>query len=517
MRRMRVLCRGACAGLCAARLPATALTPLGLRSERELSVADRRSAEFLGAAGLRDPAALRRRDGRRHLPSGDGPARARARAVARRLCAALAPAGRRPLWREPQPAAALLPVPGDPEAGAGRHPGALSGSLAAIGIDPAPHDIRFVEDDWESPTLGAWGLGWEVWCDGMEVSQFTYFQQVGGIDCDPVSAELTYGLERLAMYVQGVESIFDLDFNDSEPARMTYGDVFQRAEREFSAYNFEIADTEMLIRHFEDAERECARSCANAAWRCRPMTSAEGQPSVQSAGCARRDQRDRARRLHRARARPGQRLLRSLAGGAEDGGGRSPAGPPNSPWFASVLANDFMPLVGLDGKMTRIDESPSHQRSAVRRIAARTVLRRDPGAHAAARDEDLTGLLRDKLAAAEIAGGRHARLCDAAAAGRHRRRHSRSPAGPQRGAERPARRRAGSGDRRLPALGRARLDRRMRDPRHRPRRILFRGRPAAGPARRRGAAASWSRPRSPSCPGRNRCAGRARRCAGCGR
>ena len=131
-------------------------------------------------------------------------------------------------------------------------------SLTALGIDARRHDIRFVEDDWESPTLGAWGLGWEVWLDGMEVSQFTYFQQVGGIECDPVSTELTYGLERLAMYVQGVESVFDLDYNGaSGPARITYGDVFKRGEREFSAYNFEIADIASLIRHFEDAEAQC--------------------------------------------------------------------------------------------------------------------------------------------------------------------------------------------------------------------------------------------------------------------
>jgi glycyl-tRNA synthetase alpha chain len=128
-------------------------------------------------------------------------------------------------------------------------------SLYALGIDPKLHDLRFVEDDWESPTLGAWGLGWEVWCDGMEVSQFTYFQQVGGIDCRPVSGELTYGLERLAMYVQGVENVYDLDFNGRG---FTYGEVFLRAEREFSAYNFEVADTERLFRHFEDAENECA-------------------------------------------------------------------------------------------------------------------------------------------------------------------------------------------------------------------------------------------------------------------
>ncbi|MDA0662437.1 MAG: glycine--tRNA ligase subunit alpha [Proteobacteria bacterium] len=128
-------------------------------------------------------------------------------------------------------------------------------SLAVLGIDAMAHDIRFVEDDWESPTLGAWGLGWEVWCDGMEVSQFTYFQQVGGIDCNPVAVELTYGLERLAMYVQGVENVYDLDFNG---AGVKYGDVFHRAEVEYSKHNFELADTDILFRHFADAEKGCA-------------------------------------------------------------------------------------------------------------------------------------------------------------------------------------------------------------------------------------------------------------------
>jgi len=131
-------------------------------------------------------------------------------------------------------------------------------SLGRIGIDPMLHDIRFVEDDWESPTLGAWGLGWEVWCDGMEVTQFTYFQQVGGFDCNPVSGEITYGLERLATYVQGVDRVFDLSFNGREDARkLTYGDVFLQAEQEYSRFNFEHADTEILLQHFRDAEKEC--------------------------------------------------------------------------------------------------------------------------------------------------------------------------------------------------------------------------------------------------------------------
>lgn len=127
------------------------------------------------------------------------------------------------------------------------------GSLREIGLDPDLHDIRFVEDDWESPTLGAAGLGWEVWCDGMEVTQFTYFQQVGGFDCDPVCAEITYGLERLAMYVQNVEFVYDLAFNE----QFRYGEVFHQNEVEFSAYNFERADTEMLFQHFKDAENQC--------------------------------------------------------------------------------------------------------------------------------------------------------------------------------------------------------------------------------------------------------------------
>jgi glycyl-tRNA synthetase alpha chain len=127
-------------------------------------------------------------------------------------------------------------------------------SLRAIGVDMGLHDVRFVEDDWESPTLGAWGLGWECWCDGMEVSQFTYFQQVAGFECAPVSGELTYGLERLAMYVQGVERVYDLNFNG---AGVSYGDVFLQAEQEYSRYNFEHADTAILFRHFKDAEAEC--------------------------------------------------------------------------------------------------------------------------------------------------------------------------------------------------------------------------------------------------------------------
>ena len=139
-------------------------------------------------------------------------------------------------------------------------------SLYAIGIDPALHDLRFVEDDWENPTLGAWGLGWEVWCDGMEVSQFTYFKQVAGFECNPVSGELTYGLERLACYLQNVDSIMELNFNGgSGDDKVTYADVFLQNEQEQSKYNFEAADTEILFRHFADAENECRAILAKGA------------------------------------------------------------------------------------------------------------------------------------------------------------------------------------------------------------------------------------------------------------
>ena len=132
------------------------------------------------------------------------------------------------------------------------------GSLEAIGIDSNLHDIRFVEDDWESPTLGAWGLGWEVWCDGMEVSQFTYFQQVGGHDCNPVSGELTYGLERLAMYILGVSNVMEMPFNHPKARTpLKYGDIFKQTEEEYSRWNFDIANTETLFRQFDEAEQEC--------------------------------------------------------------------------------------------------------------------------------------------------------------------------------------------------------------------------------------------------------------------
>ena len=132
-------------------------------------------------------------------------------------------------------------------------------SLEYLGLDLSKHDIRFVEDNWESPTLGAWGLGWEVWLDGMEVTQFTYFQQVGGIACDPVAVEITYGTERLAMYLQGVDNIFDIVWNENEHGITTYKDIHMESEIEFSKYNFEVANTDMLFRHFDEFYEECQK------------------------------------------------------------------------------------------------------------------------------------------------------------------------------------------------------------------------------------------------------------------
>ena len=199
------------------------------------------------------------------------------------------------------------------------------GSLAAIGVDPLLHDIRFVEDDWESPTLGAWGLGWECWCDGMEVSQFTYFQQVCGIECAPVSGELTYGLERLAMYVQGVDNVYDLNFNGREgDEKVTYGDVFLQAEQEYSRHNFEFANTAdaaPALRRCRGrvqgaarrrrAGRQCQQPAApDGAAGLRPDD--QGQPRLQPARRARRHLGDRAAELHPARAQSGQGLRRGV-------------------------------------------------------------------------------------------------------------------------------------------------------------------------------------------------------------
>ena len=130
-------------------------------------------------------------------------------------------------------------------------------SLTYLGFDTSIHDVRFVEDNWESPTLGAWGLGWEVWLNGMEVTQFTYFQQAGGLECHPVSGEITYGIERIAMYLQGVDSIYDIVWSDGDNGRITYGDVFKQNEVEMSEFNFDIANIDLLFSYFEDCEKQC--------------------------------------------------------------------------------------------------------------------------------------------------------------------------------------------------------------------------------------------------------------------
>ena len=151
-------------------------------------------------------------------------------------------------------AAALLPGAGRAQAGPEDVLDQYFGSLEAIGIDTVEHDVRLVEDDWEGPTLGAWGLGWEVWCDGMEITQFTYFQQVGGLDLDLIPAEITYGLERLAMFMQGVDSVWDVTWVEG----VTYADVYRESEREWSAYNYEHAPVDILLRRFAEHEAECA-------------------------------------------------------------------------------------------------------------------------------------------------------------------------------------------------------------------------------------------------------------------
>ncbi len=183
------------------------------------------------------------------------------------------------------------------------------GSLRALGLDPLVHDIRFVEDNWESPTLGAWGLGWEVWANGMEITQFTYFQEVGGVQCKPVSGEITYGLERLAMYLQNVESLYDIVWTDGPHGRVTYRDVFHQNEVEQSTYNFEQADVEVLFRHFDDHEKAAQRSARGEARAAGLRADGEGVAHLQPARCAACDLGDGAAALHpsRAHARPSGR------------------------------------------------------------------------------------------------------------------------------------------------------------------------------------------------------------------
>ena len=177
------------------------------------------------------------------------------------------------------------------------------GSLKALGIDTRKNDIRFVEDNWENPTLGAWGLGWEVWMNGMEITQFTYFQQVGGLECKPITGEITYGLERLTMYLQDIDNVFDLVYtrwrDRGVEKVLTYGDVFHQNEVEQSKYNFEASDPSVLLGQFTLFEAEAKRLMDAATRAARVRDGAEGRPHVQPARCARRDQRDRARGLHR--------------------------------------------------------------------------------------------------------------------------------------------------------------------------------------------------------------------------
>ena len=186
-------------------------------------------------------------------------------------------------------------------------------SLRAIGIEPSEHDVRLVEDDWESPTLGAWGLGWEVWLNGMEVTQFTYFQQVGGFECRPVPAEITYGLERLAMYIQGVDSVYDLVWSRRpDGATFTYGDVFLRNEQQYSAYNFEVADVEMLLGLFGTYEAECRRDAGRRVRAPGLRLRAQVLPRLQPARRSRRHLGDRASGLHPARSRARKGVLSGL-------------------------------------------------------------------------------------------------------------------------------------------------------------------------------------------------------------
>ena len=189
-------------------------------------------------------------------------------------------------------------------------------SLESIGIDVRAHDVRLVEDDWEGPTLGAWGLGWEVWIDGMEVTQFTYFQQLGGLDLDLIPAEITYGLERLAMFLQGKRTAFELEWAPG----VTWGDVYRESERQWSTYNFEHAPVETLMRRFAEHEAECGQLAGSAPSAPGLRPGAEVLPRVQPPRRARRDLRDRARGVHRPRASLGEARRAALRGDGERSG-----------------------------------------------------------------------------------------------------------------------------------------------------------------------------------------------------
>ena len=271
---------------------------------------------FWDRAGLRAAAALRHGSGRGHLPHRDVPARDRPGALERGLRAAFAPAQGRPLRREPEPPAALLSVPGGAQALARRHPGALP-RLAGrdLGIDPREHDIRFVEDDWESPTLGAWGLGWEVWLDGMEVTQFTYFQEVGSLVCKPVLGEITYGLERLAMYLQGKENVYDLVWTPGRDATATSTTRTRSSSR---AITSSFPTRRCCSSTSANTRREAKRLMEAQLRAARLRDGDEVLAHVQPARRARRDLGNRARAYIgrvRALARWWRRLTTSRASG----------------------------------------------------------------------------------------------------------------------------------------------------------------------------------------------------------
>ena len=204
------------------------------------------------------------------------------------------------------------------------------GSLEALGFDLQANDVRFVEDDWENPTLGAWGLGWEVWLNGMEVTQFTYFQQVGGIDCKPITGEITYGLERLAMYLQGVDNVYDLVWTEGPQGKLSYRDVYHQNEVEQSTYNFEHSDVEFLLGAFAAHEKQAKHLMEQQLALPAYEQVLKAGPHLQPARRARRHQRHRARRLHRPHPQPGAQRGAELprqprAAGLPDGAhGRGP-------------------------------------------------------------------------------------------------------------------------------------------------------------------------------------------------
>ena len=361
----------------------------------------------------------------------------------------------------------------------------------------ALHDVRFVEDDWESPTLGAWGLGWECWCDGMEVSQFTYFQQVAGFECAPVSGELTYGLERLAMYVQGVDSIYDINFNGrAGDEKISYGDVFLQAEQEYSRFNFEFADTELLFRHFKDAEGECRSlldkgeaderhlmalpaydQCIKASHAFN-LLDARGVISVTE----RQSYILRVRELAKA---CGAAWLKTAGGGqpllppsgrrwreAPDEGSAPPASP-----HPSSLRDDTFSLKGRRGRQFAVEF-----RDPMPDLLLELFSEEIPARMQRQAADDLKRLVTNALVDGRRDLRGRAELRDAAPARAARRRPARGAAASARGAQGAARRRAGRRDPGLPEERGARLASRTRKSRRTPRRANSMSRSSSGPA-----------------------------------